>query len=152
MIVSKRLRSFAAGLIPALQGILLAPCLLVAALVLAYVLAPPFAYVMLGYYCLTLAYSFSFKRVAILDVMILSGLYIIRIVAGAVLVQISLSFWLLSFALFFFVSLAFLKRYIELVHLNESRVENAKGRGYSVSDAPMIAMAVGNMRAAVVLA
>ena len=135
----KKLRPFAAGRIPALHGILLAPCLLVAALLLAYVLAPPFACVMLGYYGLTLAYSFRFKRVAILDVMVLSGLYIIRILAGAVLVQISLSFWLLSFALFFFVSLAFLKRYIELVHLRESRGKNAKGRGYSVSDAPMIA-------------
>lgn len=135
----KKRRPFAAGRIPALQGILLAPCLLVAALLLAFVLAPQFAYVMLGYYCLTLAYSFSFKRIAILDVMILSGLYIIRIVAGAVLVQISLSFWLLSFALFFFVSLAFLKRYIELVHLMERRGESAKGRGYTVGDASMIA-------------
>lgn len=135
----KRRRPFASGRISALQGIVVAPCLLFAALLFAYALAPSFACVMLGYYCLTLAYSVSFKRVAILDVVVLSGLYIIRIVAGAVLVQISLSFWLLSFALFFFVSLAFLKRYIELVQLMEKGGENAKGRGYNVTDAPMIA-------------
>ncbi len=135
----KRLRPFASGRLPALHGALVAPCLLVLALGMAFALSPPFAMVLLGYYTLTLAYSFQLKRIAMLDVMTLAGLYTVRIVAGAALTGITPSFWLLSFALFFFLCLAFLKRYTELVGLRERKGHKAKGRGYAADDASLIA-------------
>ena len=135
----KRLRPFAAGRLPTLHGALVAPGLLLLALLLAFALSQPFAYTLLGYYVLTLAYSFRLKRIATLDVLTLAGLYTIRIMAGAALTSIQLSFWLLGFALFFFLCLAFLKRYIELVDLRELNKQQAKGRGFSVDDASLIA-------------
>ncbi|MES2297865.1 MAG: UbiA family prenyltransferase [Pseudomonadota bacterium] len=135
----KRLRPFAAGRLPALHGALLAPLLLLAALGIAFTLSRPFGAVLIAYYGLTLAYSFYLKRIAMLDVMTLAGLYTIRIVAGAALTTIVPSFWLLSFALFFFLCLAFLKRYTELVGLHTAKGGDSKGRGYAAIDAPIVA-------------
>jgi len=135
----KRQRPFASGRLPLIEGIFVTPCLGTAALGLAYALSPPFALVLLGYYALTLVYSFLLKRIAMLDVMTLAGLYMVRILAGAALTNIVPSFWLMSFALFFFLCLASLKRYIELVDLRARQERKTKGRGYSVDDAPLVA-------------
>lgn len=135
----KRLRPFAAGLLPAVHGALVAPWLLLVALATAFMLSPPFAAVLVVYYMLTLAYSFRLKKIAMLDVMMLAALYTIRIVAGAALTSIVPSFWLLSFALFFFLCLAFLKRYTELVGLQDRKGHRAKGRGYTADDASVVA-------------
>jgi 4-hydroxybenzoate polyprenyltransferase/phosphoserine phosphatase len=135
----KRLRAFAAGKLHPLQGIIVAPILLLVGVGTAAVLSPPFAAVLLMYYGLTLAYSFGLKRVAMLDVLMLAALYTIRIVAGAALTHIQPSFWLLSFAMFFFLCLAFLKRYIELIDLQMRKSSKAKGRGYRADDASMVA-------------
>lgn len=135
----KRWRPFAAGRLPAVHGLVASAALLLVAVLMAFAIDLSFALVMLGYYAMTLAYSIRFKRIVIFDVMTLSGLYIIRIIAGAVLVHVNLSFWLLSFALFLFLSLAFLKRYIELVQLSEKSDEKVNGRGYGIGDASMIA-------------
>jgi len=70
---------------------------------------------MLGYIVLTLAYSFSFKRVAILDVATIAALFTLRIVMGGVLNDLPLSPWLNSFSAFFFFSLALAKRNVELI-------------------------------------
>ncbi|HEY8026154.1 MAG TPA: UbiA family prenyltransferase [Burkholderiaceae bacterium] len=135
----KRQRPFASGRLPLVEGMLAAPCLGIAAFGIAFALSPPFALVLLGYYALTLVYSFVLKRIAMLDVMTLAGLYMVRILAGAALTNIVPSFWLMSFAMFFFLCLASLKRYIELVDLRTRREHKAKGRGYSVDDAPLVA-------------
>jgi 4-hydroxybenzoate polyprenyltransferase/phosphoserine phosphatase len=135
----KRLRAFAAGKLPPLHGIVVAPLLLLTGIGMAAALSLPFAAVLLIYYALTLAYSFGLKRVAMLDVLMLAALYTIRIVAGAALTRIQPSFWLLSFALFFFLCLAFLKRYIELIDLLARQGSKAKGRGYRAEDASMVA-------------
>jgi len=86
-------------------------------------------------YCVTtLAYSLRLKRAVLVDVIVLSGLYTIRILAGSAATGIEVSAWLASFSIFFFLSLAFVKRFAELENLRSRGGASASGRGYHVSD------------------
>lgn len=134
----KRLRPFAAGNLSIMSGIVLAPLLLAGAAVLAYLLPRDFALVLAAYFVLTLAYSFELKRIAVLDILALAGLYTSRIVAGAAAVNVPLSFWLLLFSVFLFVSLALVKRFAELEALRRAGKLKASGRGYRVEDLPIL--------------
>jgi 4-hydroxybenzoate polyprenyltransferase len=112
------------------------PILTISAFALAWITLPAaFTGVLLVYFAVTLAYSFSLKRFAILDVLVLAGLYTIRIVAGAVATGIPLSFWLLTFSMFIFLSLAFMKRYSELKSVKDAgQAGKLPGRGYAADD------------------
>ncbi len=132
---SKRLRPFAAGTLPVEQGLVLIPALLLGAFVVALSLPPLFLWTLLIYYVATTAYSFYLKRLLMLDVVVLAGLYTIRVIAGCAATGIPLSYWLFAFSMFLFLSLAFVKRYTELVSLrSECRDNVAHGRSYEVGD------------------
>jgi len=108
-------RPFAAGKISAPAGLLVAAVMLVASLLGAQaLLGTGPAAVLLAYTGTTLAYSLQFKRVAVVDVVILACLYCLRLVAGSVTTGVPLSFWLLALSMFIFFSLAVAKRYAEL--------------------------------------
>lgn len=91
-----------------------------------------------GYVAATIAYSFSLKRVPVLDIILLSGFYVFRIAAGALLAPVPLSPWLIAFAMFLFLSLGAAKRYVELTNLPENAPKSV--RGYLREDYPMIAI------------
>lgn len=131
-------RPFASGAVPILYGALLAPLLMVLALGLAAFVGHVFFGWLIAYFVLTTAYSLSLKRYALIDCLTLAGLYTLRIIAGAAAVGVTLSFWLLAFSTFIFLSLAFVKRYAELQVQAAHGSTSAHGRGYSVSDAPLI--------------
>jgi 4-hydroxybenzoate polyprenyltransferase len=135
----KRRRPLASGALPLLWGVALFPVLLAGAFVLAWLFVPwRFSAVLGGYYSLTLAYSMALKRRVMVDVVVLAGLYTVRIVAGTAAIGTHLTFWLLAFSMFFFVSLAFVKRYAEL-HATQARgIAKARGRGYVASDLPLV--------------
>lgn len=136
----KRRRPFAAGHLSVLSGLGVAAMLLVAAFALAVATLPQnFVLTLAGYYLLTCAYSFRLKRVEMLDVVILAALYTSRIIAGAVALDVELSFWLLAFSMFLFLSLALLKRHTELVTLRDLGQTHASGRGYHADDLPLVA-------------
>ncbi|MBM3485659.1 MAG: UbiA family prenyltransferase [Alphaproteobacteria bacterium] len=130
----KRYRPIASGRVPVQHAALLAPLLLLLALVIASALPLVFLGMLFLYYVTSTAYSFWLKRVELVDVLVLAGLYTLRIVAGAMAVSVALSFWLLAFSMFFFLSLALVKRYSELLALQEAGGTVAAGRGYQVSD------------------
>jgi 4-hydroxybenzoate polyprenyltransferase len=96
-----------------------------------------FGAVLFTYLLIAQIYSFKIKRLHILDCITLSILYIMRLIAGAVAVNLTISFWLLSFSLFFFFSLALLKRYSELANHSLGKGLNF-GRSYKPSDMPLI--------------
>ncbi|UPG91115.1 UbiA family prenyltransferase [Luteibacter aegosomaticola] len=136
---SKKHRPFAAGRLSLVYGLVGVPVLTVAAFVLAILATPPaFAIVLAAYLAVTLLYSFKAKAIAGLDVMLLAGLYTVRIVGGTFAIISPLSFWLLAFSMFIFLSLAILKRCVELGALVASGKEKAKGRGYVASDLALI--------------
>jgi 4-hydroxybenzoate polyprenyltransferase/phosphoserine phosphatase len=145
----KRLRPFASGDLSALAGVAIVVLFLAASLTLAMLvprvidaLSPSFSLLhphrfllWLGIYLVTtLAYSLRFKRVVLVDVIVLSGLYTIRILAGAAATGVPVSTWLASFAIFFFLSLAFVKRFAELENLRERGGVSIGGRGYHIAD------------------
>jgi 4-hydroxybenzoate polyprenyltransferase len=134
----KRLRPFAAGNLPLTTGLVATPLLTLAAFALAFTISPRFALVLLCYFVLTLAYSFALKRIGMLDAVVLAALYTIRIIAGIVALDIGMSFWLLAFSMFLFLSLAMIKRYTELDVLSRSGGIQNSGRGYAVADLPLI--------------
>ncbi|MBC8057610.1 MAG: UbiA family prenyltransferase, partial [Rhizobiales bacterium] len=136
--IRKRKRPLAAGRIPLHHAALLAPLLLIAALALSLTLPPAFLLVLSLYFAMTLAYSLRLKRQVIVDVLLLAALYTTRIVAGAVAISVTPSFWLLAFSMFLFLSLAIVKRYGEMrVTLLQSK-QTAAGRGYWVGDLPVL--------------
>jgi 4-hydroxybenzoate polyprenyltransferase/phosphoserine phosphatase len=145
----KRRRPFASGDLSALSGVLVIALFLAASLALALVLphviaaispalalARPFHFLrwLIIYAVTTLAYSLRLKRAVMVDVIVLSGLYTIRILAGSAATGVAVSTWLASFSIFFFLSLAFVKRFAELENLRERGGEVASGRGYHVAD------------------
>jgi 4-hydroxybenzoate polyprenyltransferase len=87
---------------------------------------------------MTTLYSVWLKQKLIVDVIVLAGLYTLRIIAGAAAVDVPLTMWMLAFAMFFFLSLAFAKRYSELIEVEEAGREEIHGRGYQVRDLRII--------------
>ena len=134
----KRLRPFAAGTLPVWQGVAVVPVLAAASLAAALPAGMAFVGWLGVYFTLTWAYSWWLKRVAIVDCLTLAGLYTLRVVAGAAAVGLTLSFWLLAFSVFLFLSLAFVKRFAELHMQHSSGQTRAHGRAYLTSDLPLV--------------
>lgn len=135
----KRFRPFAAGNISIVRGIVLIPLLLLCAFAIASLWLPTeFVIVLAVYYILTISYSFWFKAIVLLDALLLANLYTIRIIGGMATAHLGASFWLLSFSIFLFFSLALIKRYSELLVLKQRGHLTAHGRGYHVEDLVML--------------
>ena len=130
----KRHRPFASGTLSLGLGLALAPALLAGAAALCATLPPAFGLALAAYYTATLAYSFVLKHYVLVDIFTLAGLYTARIVAAAAAGTVPLSFWLLLFSMFLFLSLAALKRYGELDALGRENPSHATSRGYFVQD------------------
>jgi 4-hydroxybenzoate polyprenyltransferase/phosphoserine phosphatase len=143
----KRTRPIAAGelSIPATIGLI--ALLLVIAASLALLLPLPFTVALGTYMLASTAYSLVLKGRAILDVLTLATLYALRLVAGAALVTVPLSRWFLAFSVFFFFSLALVKRVVEL-RRSPADDGGTRGRGYQAADLPVLA-ALGAAGAAV---
>ncbi len=95
---------------------------------------------MTGYFALTVAYSFWLKATMIADVIALACLYTMRLIVGAAAVGVAVSGWLLLFSLFFFLSLAYLKRYVELREAKGPDTALLSGRGYVPADVDIVAI------------
>jgi 4-hydroxybenzoate polyprenyltransferase/phosphoserine phosphatase len=134
----KKNRPFASAKLPISLGLVVALALIGSSVTLGAVVGEEFLVILLLYLSLTVAYSMALKRLVLIDCLTLATLYTVRIIAGAVAVSVSLSFWLLAFSVFMFFSLALVKRYAELkVQILEAK-SFAHGRGYVVSDAPLL--------------
>jgi len=131
---TKKNRPIASGLVSKLQGSVLVIVLLLFAFLLVLDLPSNFQIAIIIYLLATNLYTFKLKSIALLDVITLSCLYTLRIIAGTFAIGVELSYWLMSFSIFFFLSLAFVKRYIELKNLLTTNVKKIPGRGYTVID------------------
>ncbi len=150
----KQNRPIAAGEVTAGFAGWLTAGLLIAASVMSSLVNPNFMFWLFGYFSLTLLYTFWLKQIALIDCFTLAALYTLRILAGASVIDIKVSFWLLACSGFLFLSLAFAKRYGEIaINVSQGR-EHSIGRGYQNSDANLIlSFGVGSgLIAALVLA
>jgi 4-hydroxybenzoate polyprenyltransferase/phosphoserine phosphatase len=134
----KRQRALAAGELPLWVGTVLAPQLLLLAFVIALPLPPVFLAELACYVAVTTAYSLWLKRIVLVDVFTLAGLYTVRILAGAAAIEVPVSHWLLVFSLFMFLSLALAKRHAELSGHARREVEETPGRGYCAADRALV--------------
>lgn len=133
-------RPFAAGHLSIKQGIFAATTLIGGSILMAFLLVNTlFGLVLAGYAILTTAYTFCLKRFSTVDVVALSLLYTVRILAGSAATLLAPSPWLLSYSLFFFLSLAYMKRYIELDQMEASRLdERLPSRNYYASEVQLV--------------
>jgi 4-hydroxybenzoate polyprenyltransferase len=139
---TKQFRPFASGALSPAFGWVLGPVLVAVGFGVGALLPSAFAGVLGLYVATTLAYSLRLKRVALVDVLVLAGLYALRVLAGGAATGIAVSSWLLAFSLFLFLGLALVKRYAELRLLERAEADHLlgheTGRGYAVGDAAMI--------------
>jgi 4-hydroxybenzoate polyprenyltransferase len=138
---TKRNRPFASGQLSIPFGMASIGVLLAVSAVTAAFLPPAFWAVLAVYLVITTAYSFSLKRMLLVDVFTLAGLYTMRIIAGALATGTDVSFWLLAFSIFFFLSLALVKRFVELHTTDIGKGNRLAGRGYRPEDIEVIATA-----------
>ena len=134
----KRRRPFASGDLSAALGLGVVGALLAVGLGVGRLLPPAFFLWLLLYLVSTLAYSLYLKRVPLVDVLVLSGLYTLRLQAGAAATATPISHWLAGFSIFLFLSLAIVKRFAELENLRSSGKQPTNGRGYLVADIEQI--------------
>ncbi len=131
---AKRLRPFAAGDLSVAGGLALALVMILASALMLPLLPGAFALWLGVYIASTMAYSLYLKRIAVVDVLLLSGLYTLRLLAGGAATATEISPWLAAFSIFLFVSLAMVKRFSELENLRERGATYTHGRGYMVAD------------------
>ena len=134
----KRHRPIASGALSRTWVPAVSMVLIFTAAILAWQVNIAFGAVLVVYLIATSLYTLWLKRVVIVDVLVLAGLYVLRVIAGGVASEIVISKWLMTFCFFFFLSLAFAKRYAELArHADEESPANPS-RAYWVSDLDLI--------------
>ena len=136
----KRNRPMACGAVPLGHAGAMAMACLAAGFMVALFAGATFVAVLCAYTVLTSAYSLRLKREPVIDICVLAALYTLRIVAGSAATGIALSVWLLAFAIFIFLSLAAMKRQVELVDNLQAGNKTPAGRGYHVGDLPIVEM------------
>lgn len=146
----KHKRPFASGSLSIKAGFFSVPILMGLSFLGAFLFMPwKFTLVLLTYYLITLLYSVYLKKKVMVDVITLAILYTLRIIAGIFAFSVTLTFWILAFSMFIFLSLAFVKRYIELMNTvkmqdqiinkqSEDEENKTRGRDYYTSDLAMI--------------
>jgi 4-hydroxybenzoate polyprenyltransferase len=128
-------RPFAAGVLSRRAGVILLAVLFASGLTIAALTLPrEFLALLAGYVVLTAAYSARLKRITVLDVLLLAGFYVLRVLAGLAATGVRFSTWFLAFSMFLFLSLGFVKRYAELGRLAAGGDGTVARRGYLRSD------------------
>lgn len=123
-------RPIASGELGIVVAITLASALIFCVIALSSLIPLSARYVLIAYFTMTILYSLVLKQLFIIDVCLLAGMYTVRVVYGAMLIQVPLTEWFLLFSLFSFLSLALLKRYTELLLFTQDKSEKLIRRGY----------------------
>ncbi len=132
-------RPFASGDLSVKMGFVLIGVFFTMAVVVASMVDLQFLEILVFYFIMTTLYSLYLKKIAMLDVIVLAGLYTLRLLGGTTSVGIDPSPWLLAFSMFFFLSLAFMKRFSEIMMLQLKSGETRVGRGYMGKDLGIVA-------------
>ena len=134
----KKYRPLAAKLITVNHCKILILILLALVTVLLLNVNKEFIMIIISYFILSNLYTFFFKKIVIIDLLILSLLYTSRILGGGYIADTSTSLSLLLFSVFFFTSLAAVKRLIELVNIIKFKKKRIHGREYTIKHKKMI--------------
>ena len=136
---SKHARPLASGALPLHYGLIAAPLGVAAGLILGWVAGGASALgCLLAYLVVTGSYSLGVKRLPMIDVLVIAGLFTVRLLLGAVVVEAPLKPWLFVFSMFLFTSLSMAKRGAEIGRLGAAGGERLGGRGYVAADGPVV--------------
>ncbi len=149
---SKSLRPIAKGLISSRVASIAAILLILVSVSISLTINQSFLLWLVIYLILTICYSIFLKKFIILDLILITIFYLIRIFAGSQASNVHSSYWMFGFSTFFFLSLAFGKRYAELIQLEENSQNASDRRGYRFADRPVLmTLGVASGYAAVVI-
>jgi 4-hydroxybenzoate polyprenyltransferase len=128
----KRRRPIAAGEIAVGTASLLSVLLAVSALLAATAISARFGALATFYLVLNLAYSFGLKRVVILDVMMVATGFLLRARAGAIVIEVAISRWLVMCTGLLALFLGFVKRRQEIASMEGGTATRPILREYSL--------------------
>jgi 4-hydroxybenzoate polyprenyltransferase len=128
----KRLRPIASGEIPVYAAWLFATLLLAGALVSGFVLGIGSLIVLIAYIAMNVLYSFGLKRRPLLDVMIVAAGFLIRVIAGGVVIGVEVSRWMLLSTFFLALFIAFGKRRSEMTAFSREEWSHSVLRKYNI--------------------
>jgi 4-hydroxybenzoate polyprenyltransferase len=112
---TKRFRAIASGALPVPTARIAAVVLALAGLGVGLLVSPGVCGIAAAYGALTFAYSFALKRLVIIDVMTIAACFLVRVLAGAVAIDVTPSPWLLVCTGMVSLFLGFTKRRQEAV-------------------------------------
>lgn len=136
---TKKNRPLASGLMSVKTAVaLIFLLLLISVFISIKMLSTGFLIILIVYMISTTAYSIILKQIMLIDVIVLGGLYTLRIIAGSIASRVDVSSWLLVFSMFFFLSLAFMKRYADLILMKQNNYDEIAGRGYHIDDLDIV--------------
>jgi 4-hydroxybenzoate polyprenyltransferase len=122
----KKFRPIASGEISVIAALMIASVVGIAALGISLQLPNEFLYIILLYIALQVAYSFKLKKVVILDIFIIAAGFMLRVFAGAMAIQVTISHWIVITTLFLSLFLAISKRRSELVLITKHNIESPR--------------------------
>ena len=111
----KRNRPLASGEINLIEAKILSFFLFIFGIGLAYYVSQVFLVILLFYFAFNFFYSWRLKHLVVLDLMMVAAMYLIRVYAGAVVINVPVSNWLLLTTLFIALFIAIAKRRTEIV-------------------------------------
>jgi len=129
-----KLRPFASGALSVKNGLIIFLILCVLGFFLSLFISIHFLLLISSYWLLSLLYSFKLKKIIMIDIFILGIFYTLRIIGGSFATELQMSLWLFAFSIFFFLSLASVKRLSELLSLKDRNIYKIEGRGYDQKD------------------
>lgn len=136
---TKKNRPIPSGKISLVHSLFLVPILLVISFYISTRFLPTeFNIILLAYLFMTVTYSFYLKSKILIDVLILACLYTLRIMAGTAAINESYSFWLITFSIFVFFSLALIKRCSELLLAKQANSLTISFRDYQPNDIDLL--------------
>lgn len=123
---TKKNRPLPAGVISKRSALIVAVFLTAVIVILLPQFNKEFLYFVTAFVLLNIFYSFWFKHIVILDVFSIAAGFAIRVLAGAVVISVPISSWLILTTIFISLFLGVMKRHSELILVEES--ENAPSR------------------------
>lgn len=143
----KKNRPIAAGKIKVQLALVVSLILLASGMVLSFSLKGDFFFYILLYVLISIVYSFYLKNIFILDVVLISFGFVLRVISGAVVIDVGFSGWMVMCAMLLALFLGFGKRKHELFELKDyassHRQALDKYNGVFLKYIPYILIAMG---------
>lgn len=116
----KKHRPIASGKLSVTVAFSFATMLLITCLLVGLYFSQTFFYILISYALLILIYSFKLKKIPIIDMTVIAAGFVLRIIAGAFLIQVQPSNWIIITTFFFALFFVATKRRLELKILEEN--------------------------------